>query len=68
MSKFGQKEVTDFCKESQITYIFTINADKVVVSGNVSCNNGKDCLYIVGHQVDWSLIPLLIKTPKNIFS
>ena len=34
----------------------------------VSCNNGKDCHYIVGYQVNETLIPLFIKTPKNIFS
>ena len=40
----------------------------MVVSDKVSCNNGKDCRYIVGYQVDGALIPLFIKTPKNIFS
>ena len=40
----------------------------MVVSEKVSCNNGKDCRYIVGYQVDGALIPLFIKTPKNIFS
>ena len=32
------------------------------------CNNGKDCRYIVGYQVDDTLIPLFIKTPRDIFS
>ena len=45
-----------------------MNANKVVVSDKVSCNNRKDCHYIVGHQVDKALIPLFINTPKNIFS
>ena len=40
----------------------------MVVSDKVSCNNGKDCRYIVGYQVDGALIPLFIKTPKYIFS
>ena len=40
----------------------------MVVSDKVSCNNGKDCRYIVGSQVDGVAIPLFIKTPKNIFS
>ena len=39
-----------------------------MVSDKVPCNNGKDCRYIVGYQVDEGLIPLFIKTPKNIFS
>ena len=62
MLKFGQKEVTtkDFYGQRQITDLFTID--------KVSCNNGKDCRYIVGYQVNGALIPLFIKTPKNIFS
>ena len=44
MFTFGQKEVTikDFYGQRQITNIFTINVNKVVVSGKVSCNNGKE--------------------------
>ena len=35
----------------------------------MSCNNGKDCRYIVGYQVnEKTIIPLFIKTPKNMFS
>ena len=45
-----------------------ININRVVVSDKVSCNNGKDCRYIVGYQVYEALITLLIKRPKNIFS
>ena len=54
MLKFGQKEVTmkDFYGQRQITDIFTIDVNKVVVSDKVSWNNGKDCRYIVGYQVD----------------
>ena len=70
MLKFGQKEVTtkDFYGQRQITDIFTIDVNKLVISDKVPCNNGKDCRYIVGYQVDMVLIPLFIKTPKNIFS
>ena len=39
-----------------------------MVSDKVPCNNGKDCRYIVGYQVDDTLIPLFIKTPRDIFS
>ena len=45
-----------------------IDVNKLVVSDKVPCNNRKGCHYIVGYQVDWALTPLLIKTPKNIFS
>ena len=70
MLKFGQKEVAakEFYSQRQITDIFTIDVNKVVVSDKVSCNNGMDCRYIVGDQVDGALILLFIKTPKSIFS
>ena len=70
MFKFGQKEVTakEFYKQRQITDIFTIDVNKVVISDKVSCNNGNDSRYSVGYQVDGALIPLFIKTTKNIFS
>ena len=70
MLKFGQKEVTikDFYGQRQITDIFMIDVNKLVVSDKVSSNNGKDCRYIVGYQVDEALIPLFIKTPKYVFS
>ena len=66
MLKFGQKEVAtkDFYGQRQITDIFTIDVNKVVVSDKVSSNNGKDCRYIVDYQVDVVLISLFIKTPK----
>ena len=51
-----------------MTDIFSIDINKLVVSDKVPCNNGKDCHYIVGYQVDGALIPLFIKTLKNIFS
>ena len=68
--KFGQKGVTakDFYGKRQIPDIFTIDIIKVVVTDKVPFNNGKDCCYIVGYQVDEALISLFIKTPKNIFS
>ena len=70
MLKFGQKEVTtkDFHGQRQITDIFTINVNKLVVFDKASYNNGNDYRYIVGYQVDGALIPLFIKTLKNIFS
>ena len=54
MLKFGLKEVTakDFYGQRQITDIFTIDVNKLVISDKVPCNNGKDCRYIAGYQVD----------------
>ena len=57
-----------FLDKDQITDIFTTDVNKLIVSDKVPCNNGKDCRYIVGYQVHEGLIPLFIKTPKNIFS
>ena len=70
MLKFGQKKVTtkDFYGQRQITDIFTIDVNKLVISDKVPCNNGKDCRYIVGYQVHGAPAPLFIKTPKNVFS
>ena len=70
MLKFAQKEVTnkDFHGQRQITAIFTIDMNKFVISDKVPFNSGKDCPYIVGYQADGALIPLFIKTPKNVFS
>ena len=70
MLKFLQKEVTtkDFYGQRQITDIFTIDVNRVVISHKVPCNNGKDCRYIVAYQLDEALIPLFIQTTKNIFS
>ena len=52
MLKSGQLEVTtkNFYGQRQITDIFTIDVNKMTVSDKVSCNNGKDCRYIVGYQ------------------
>ena len=70
MLKFGQKEVAtkDIYGQSQVTDIFTIDVNRVVISDKVSYNNGNNCRYIVDYQVDGGLVPLFIKTPKNIFS
>ena len=70
MLKFGQKEVTtkEFYGQRQLTDIFRIDTNKLVISDKVSCNNGKDCRYVLGYQVDGGLISLFIKTPKHIFS
>ena len=68
--KFGQKEVTikDFYWQREITDLFTIDVNKVVISDKVSRNNGKDCRYNIGYWANEALVPLLIKTPKNIFN
>ena len=71
MFKFGRIEAAtkDFHKKRQITDIFTIDVNEVVLSDKVPCNNGKDWRYIVGYPVDEeTIIPLFIKKPKNIFS
>ena len=70
MLKFSQKEVTtkDLYGQRQIADIFMTDVNKMVLSDKESCNNRKGSRYIVGHQHDEALIPLFIKTTKNIFS
>ena len=70
MLKFGQKELTskNSYGQRQITDIFTMDVNKLVISHKVPYHNGKDCRYFVGYQVDGAPAPLFIKTPKNIFS
>ena len=48
MLKFGQKEVItkDFYEQRQISDIFTIDINKLVISDKVSCNNGKDVVIL----------------------
>ena len=53
----------------QATVIFKTNVNKVMFFDRVPCNTGKDWQYIMYYKVDGeTIIPLLIKTPKNIFS
>ena len=49
MFKFGQKEVAakDVYDQRQITDIFTIDVNRVVISDKVPCNNGKECPVII---------------------
>ena len=71
MCKLGPVKVAanNFVKQRQITDIFTIDLNKMVLSDKVSCNNGKDWRYIVGYQINGEkIIPLLIKTPKNVIN
>ena len=66
--KFGQVNVSskDFYKRKQFTDLFSLDYDKVVVSDPIQCNNGKDKRYVIGCET--GIIPLYIKTPKNVFS
>ena len=68
--KFGQVSVSskDFYKRKQFTDLFSLDYDKVVVSDPIQCNNGKDKRYIIGYETSNGIIPLYIKTPKNVFS
>ena len=69
--KFGQIKIAskDFSKQKQVTNIFMIDVNKVVLTDRASCNNGRDWRHIVGYQMDGeTIIPLYIKIPKTIFS
>lgn len=68
---FGKKEIAtkDFYKQIQVSNILTINVNKVVLSDKVPNKNDENQRYILGYEVDGeTIIPLFIKTPKNIFS
>ena len=62
--KLVQIEVSSWF--SQAKNILTIDLNKVLLSDRLSLNNGKEWRYIVADGE--TTIPLLIKTPKNIFS
>ena len=69
--KFCQTEIVSkyFYKKKHVTDIFTIDVNKVLVSNKASYNNGKDWWYISCNQVDReTMVPLFIKTTKNIFN
>ena len=66
--KFDKKEITIKAFTLLHIDILTIDVNKVVVSDKMTRNNGKDCRYIVGYQVDGALITLFIKNPENMFS
>ena len=68
--KFGQMNIAskDFYKHKQVTDIATMDISKVSASDKVSCNNGKDWKYVIGYQHENTIIPLLVKTPKNVFN
>ena len=59
MFKFAQKDVTtkDFYEQRKKTDILTMDVNKLEISDKVSCNNGKDCRYVVVYKVDGSPAP-----------
>ena len=73
--KFGQivVESKDFHKQNQLTDIFMINVNKVVISDRAPHNHGKDyislCTILQLNQVDGEeFLPLFMKTSKNILN
>ena len=68
--KFGKVIITkkEFYKVREITDPIDIDLDNIVVSDITSAHDGKDEKLIVGYQMEKTIIPLLIKTPKNIVS
>ena len=57
----------DFYKNKQAIDIYKINEYNIVVSDPVAVNNGRDKKYLIGYKKENIIIPLLIKTPKNIY-
>ena len=69
MLKFGQREVTakDFYGQRQITNLFTINVNRVVYLIRYHKTMEKTVVILQAIK-PIPLIPLFIKTPKDIFS
>ena len=57
----------DFYKNKQAIDIYKINEYDIVVSDPVAVNNGRDKKYLIGYKKENMIIPLLIKTPKDIY-
>ena len=62
MFKFGRKEVTvkDFHGQRQISDMFTIDVNKMVIHDKVPCNNENGHLYIVRYQVDEPMLLFIV--------
>ena len=57
----------DFYKERVLRDVFTLDMNNIVVSDLIPCK--KDCKYIIAYKDDRGVVgPLLIKTPKNVYS
>ena len=67
--KFDDMSVSskDFYKNKQAIDIYQINENDIVVSDPVPVNNGRDKKYLIGYKKENMIIPLLIKTPKDIY-
>ena len=58
----------DFHSAYQVTDIFSIDLEKIVITKGISANK-HDMRYIIGYKVEPSkVIPLYVKTPKNCYS
>ena len=58
-----------FTKQQEVTDIFMIDLNRVLVLDKVLSQNRKDWWYVIGYQVDEEMvIPLFLKTRKNVFS
>ena len=59
----------DFYKNKQITDIYTLDENNIVVSNPIPANGGHDKKYFIGYKKSEGLIiPLLVKTPKDVYS
>ena len=66
--KFGQTTVSakEFNRVKQITDISWLILDNIVVADPVDSED--DQRYIIGYKTPDAIIPLYVKTPKNVFS
>lgn len=71
MLKFGDKTVKskEFYTNATPLNIEDVKIENLVLSDSIPANKGKDDRFVIGYQdQDGKLSPLLIKTPKKIYS
>ena len=68
--RFGDIHIPskNFHSAYQVTDIFSIDLENIVISEVISANK-RDMRYIIGHRIEpGKIIPLFIKTPKHCWS
>ena len=57
----------DFYKNKQAIDIYQLNECDIIVSDPVPVNNGRDKKYLIGYKKGNMIVPLLLKTPKDVY-
>ena len=68
--KFGDVTINskDFYRNKEVIDIYTLDEQNLIVSDPIPVNNGHDKKYLIGYKKnDSTIIPLLVKTPPDIY-